>query len=254
MPKMLGVATATLLTAYLAMPAHAGDVEAKALLKSMSDYMGKQLTLSFDYDSTLEVVTKDKQKLQLANSGTVILARPNKIHAMRTGGFSNVEMFFDGKTLTIFDKGGNSYMQAEVPGTLDNLVDQLRDKYQKPVPGADLLASNVYDALMPEVTDVKDLGSGVIGGTECDHLAFRTKDVDWQIWIAHGDQPYPCRYVITSRDVDQAPQYSVQIRNWKPADKVTNADFAFNNSSNAKKVEPQGLGDTDELPKQFTTP
>jgi hypothetical protein len=34
----------------------------------------------------------------------------------------------------------------------------------KSVPGADLLLSNVYDALMPDVVDVKDLGSGVIDG------------------------------------------------------------------------------------------
>jgi hypothetical protein len=67
----------------------------------------------------------------------------------------------------------------------------------KSVPGADLLLSNVYDALMPDVVDVKDLGSGVIDGKECNHLAFRTKELDWQIWIAEGDRLYPCRYVIT---------------------------------------------------------
>ena len=74
---------------------------------------------------------------------------------------------------------------------------------------------NVYDALMTDVTDVKDLGSGVIGGKECDHLAFRAKDTDWQIWIAQGEQPYPCRYVITSKGVDQAPQFTMEIREWK---------------------------------------
>ena len=72
-------------------------------------------------------------------------------------------------------------------GTIDHLVDELRDKYHRPVPGADLLLSNVYEQLMPGVTNVKDLGSGVIGGIECDHLAFRTEEVDWQIWIAQGD-------------------------------------------------------------------
>ena len=108
-----------------------------------------------------------------------------------------------------------SIPQVDIPGTLDHLVDELRDKYQRPVPGADLLLSNVYDELMRDVIDVKDLGSGVIGGTECDHLAFRAKEVDWQIWIAQGEHPYPCRYVITSKAVDQGPQYSVQISDWK---------------------------------------
>jgi hypothetical protein len=47
--------------------------------------------------------------------------------------------------------------------------------------------------LLPLVTDAKYLGTGIIGGVECDHLAFRDADVDWQIWIATGDRPYPCR-------------------------------------------------------------
>ena len=68
---------------------------------------------------------------------------------------------------------------------------------------------------MPEVVDSKDLGSGVIGGVECDHLAFRTKDVDWEMWIAQGDEPYPCRYVITSTHVNGAPQYTINLRGWK---------------------------------------
>jgi hypothetical protein len=106
---------------------------------------------------------------------------------------------------------------------------------------------------MADVIDVKDLGSGVIGGTECDHLAFRTNEVDWQIWIAQGKQPYPCRYVITAKNVDQGPQYSVQIRDWKTGSEVTADDFGFKNSTNAKKIDLKELTDIDELPNQFTT-
>jgi hypothetical protein len=64
---------------------------------------------------------------------------------------------------------------------------------------------------MPNVTNTKDLGSGVIGGTECDHFAFRTQDVDvdWQIWITQGDQPHPCRYVITSKQVDRGAAWNL---------------------------------------------
>ena len=101
---------------------------------------------------------------------------------------------------------------------------------------------------MRDVIDVKDLGSGVIGGTECDHLAFRAKEVDWQIWIAQGEHPYPCRYVITSKDVDQGPQYSVQISDWKTGAEVAADDFAFKAPAGAKKVDLKELVDIDELP------
>ena len=217
----------------------------------MSDYLAAQKAISFGYDTNLEVVTNDHQKLLLASSGTMDLSRPDKIRVTRPGGFANVEMVFDGKTLTLLGKDANLYAQVEMPGTLDHLVDELRDKYQRPVPGADLLLSNVYDELMRDVIDVKDLGSGVIGGTECDHLAFRTKEVDWQIWIAQGERPYPCRYVITSKDVDQGPQYSVQISDWKTGAEVAADDFAFKAPDGAKKIDLKELVDIDELPTQF---
>ena len=216
----------------------------------MSDYMAAQKVISLQFDTDLEIVTKDKQKLLLASSGEVTLNRPDKIRVTRTGGFAEAELFFDGKTLTMLNKTANLYGQLEVPGTIEHLIDELRDM-GKPAPGADLRLSNVYDKLMFNVVNVKDLGSGVIGGVECDHLAFRTKEVDWQIWIAQGSRPYPCRYVITSTNVAQAPQYSVTIRDWKAGDEVGSEDFSFKNVTSAKKMEPTELPNMDEIPNIF---
>lgn len=232
-------------------PAQADEAQAKQIFKAMSDYMAAQKAISFDYDTNLEIVTKEKQKLGLASSGTVILNRPNKIRATRSGGFADVEMVFDGKMVSLLGKNVNEYGQSEVPGTVDNLVDVLRTKFKRPLPGADLLISNIYGELMPKVTDVKDLGSGVINGKECDHLAFRTKEVDWQIWIAQGSRPYPCRYVVTTTSVEGWPQYTVDIKNWKTGAEVPADDFGFKAPTGAKKLTTGELPDTDELPGIF---
>jgi hypothetical protein len=230
----------------------ADETDAKRILKSMSDYMAAQKSLSFDFDATLEVVTNDDQILALASSGTVILNRPDKIHVTRAGGFADVELSFDGKTLTLLGKNLNLYTQLEVPGTIDHLVDELRDTYKRPLPAADLLLSNSYDALMADVVDVKDLGSGVIGGVECDYLAFRTKHVDWQIWIAQGEHPYPYRFVITSKLISGGPQYTIQTRNWKTGGEVAANDFRFKNPTKAEKVELKDLKGAGDFPDNFT--
>src|SRR6478736_8932167 len=160
-------------------PEQAGNMDdasaknAKGLLKAMSDYLAAQNNISMGFDSIFEVVSADHQKLQIATTGTVELSRPDKLHTTRKSGFSDTEMFYDGKTVTFLGKGQNAYIQAEAPGTIDTLIDQLRDKFHRQLPGADLLISSPFDALMSDVTDVKDLGSGVINGKECDHLAFR---------------------------------------------------------------------------------
>lgn len=233
-------------------PAQADENDAKSLLKAMSDYLAAQKSLSFDYDTSLEVVTKEGQRLALASSGAVEVNRPDKIRATRTGGFADVEMVFDGKTLTLLGKNLNLYAQTEIPGTIDHLVDELRDKFHRPLPAADLLMSDPYGQLMPLVTDVKDLGSGVIRGQECDHLAFRTEEVDWQIWIAEGAAPSPCRYVITTKQVDGEPQYTLDIRNWKASTEAGSGDFSFKAPDGVKQVKADELKDIDELPNIFT--
>lgn len=229
----------------------ADEADAKRILKAMSDYMATQKSISFKFDATLEVVTKDEQKLALASSGTLTLNRPDKIQVTRAGGFADIEMSFDGKTLTILGKNLNVYAQLEVPGTIDNLVDKLRNTYNRPLPAADLLLSNSYDELMGNVIDIKDLGSGVVGGVECDYLAFRTDDVDWQIWIAQGKYPIPYRYVITSKKLSSAPQYTIQTRDWKTGSEVAVTDFSFKNPTKADKVDLKDLKGAGDLPDHF---
>jgi hypothetical protein len=230
----------------------ADQADAKRLFKAMSDYLGAQQAISFDYDVSLELVSPEQQKVALASSGTVTLDRPDKIHLTRKGGFANIEMAFDGKTMTLLGKNTNLYTQVEAPGTIDNLVDVLRDKYHRPIPAADLLMSNPYNQLMPEVNDVKDLGSGVIHGIECDHLAFRAQDVDWQIWIAQGPRPYPCRYVITSKKVAASPQYTLDIWSWKTGSEAASDNFKLAIPANAKRLAPTDVPELNDIPGIFT--
>ncbi|MCB1496935.1 MAG: DUF2092 domain-containing protein [Bauldia sp.] len=245
--RAAGVALAVAVAGIGVAPARADEGQARELLKEMSDYLAAQEVLSFTYDSDIEVVTADLQKLAFASTGTVSLARPDKIRVTRTGGFVDMEMVFDGKHFSVLGKDIDSYTQVELDGTIDDLVDRLRIDYGIAAPGADLLLSDVYDALMDNVTDVKDLGSGVIAGVECNHLAFRTEGVDWEIWIALGDAPYPCRYAVTSKLMALGPQYRIEFRDWKTGAEVAVDDFGFDPGS-AIEVDIADLGGIDGVP------
>ena len=250
--RWLLIAGSAMLAACLALPASADEADARRIVKAMSDYLAAQATLSFDYDSTLEVVTADGMKVDLASSGTVAMERPDKLRMTRTGGFADVEFVFDGETLSLYGKNLDAYAQVAAPGTVDQLVGTLRDTYHLGLPGADLLVGNLADDLLPLAETVFDLGSGVIHGTECDHLAFRGGAVDVQLWIAQGDAPRPCRLVVTSRDVEGQPQYTIDVTGWNAGDTVAAAEFTFVAPAGATKVEPSKLADLDELPSHFT--
>lgn len=227
-------------------PAQAQD--ATKVLKAMTDYVASQKIISATYDTDIEVVTNDLQKIQFTSSGQMLLSRPDKVRASRIGGYTDVELVFDGKTLSVLGKNINAYAQAETTGSFDQLVAGLRNQFGVAIPGADLLLSGAYEELTKDVLDAKHIGRGVIDGVECDHLAFRNNDVDWQIWIEVGSRPIPRKYVITSKSVTGAPQYTLRIKEWKTDVQATADAFAFKAPADAKKVEFGALSGMDEIP------
>jgi hypothetical protein len=232
----------------VASTARAEEGDALKILKGMSDYLASQKTISLSFDSDIEVITPDIEKIQFASSGQLLLARPDKLRAIRTGGYSDVEFVFDGRTASILDRSTNEYAQLDAPGTVDQFVDKLRDEYSMALPGADLLAANAFEVLSADVLHGAHIGRGVVGGVECDHLAFRNEDTDWQIWIQVGDTPVPRKFVITSKTEADAPQYTLVVREWKTDVQPAADAFAFKTAEGAKKLDPHAFSAFDEVP------
>ena len=142
----------------------AREGDAKAILKSMTDYVGSQTTIELSFDSSIEVITPQLEKIQFTNSGGALLSRPDKLRAHRVGGYADVELVFDGKTVSVLGKHRNVYAQFEGPQSIDALLEALRAGHGVALPGADLLLSNAYEVLVDGVLEAKHIGRGVVDG------------------------------------------------------------------------------------------
>ena len=233
--------------------ARAQDSDAASILKSMSDYMSSQTAIEFTFDSNIEVITPQLEKIQFTNSGEALLNRPNKLRARRVGGYADVSLYFDGETASVFAEHDNSYAQVAVPGTVDQLIEVLRAGHGVALPGADFLLSNSYEVLIADVMEAKHIGRGVIGGVECEHLAFRNFDTDWQLWVEVGERPVPRKVVITSKTINGAPQYTFRIRTWNTDVKPDEKAFTFVPPADATQLDPNALIHLDELPPEQPT-
>jgi len=231
----------------LAGPSRADD-SASTILKNMSQYVGKQKQISADFDSTIEIVTPDMQKIQFASSGTLQLVRPDKLRITRTGGYTDLELVFDGSQLSILAKNTNLLAQDKFSGSVDAMIEQLYEKFDAALPGMDLLLSDSERQLTSDVISAAHIGRGVVDGAECEHLAFRGTDTDWQIWVELGDKPLPRKYVITSKGLAGAPQYSLTLRNWKTDMPSADGVFAIKEPQGVKKIALESFADFDEVP------
>jgi len=223
------------------------DQQADRTLRAMSDYMAKLPQWSADYDTDVEYVMRTGEKIQLAASGNVEVKRPGSLHVVRRGGIADLEMFFNGKTFTIFGRGANTYAEKAIDGTIDQAIDTLRSDTGLELSGADLMASNVYAGLMNEVESSTYWGTTFVRGIECHYLTFRARGVDWQIWIQTGDKPLPMKYVITSKWMTGSPHYSISLWNWNTDRLIADNRFVFAPPSGVRKLEQLAVDENQDL-------
>ena len=213
------------------------EPRADAVLRSMTTYLLGLQKFSVTTENTLELVTTEGQKIQFTAPATMTVARPNKLVAQRRGDIVDQMMYYDGKSLTLYNPATQHYATVAAPATLDAMLDLASERLDLIAPGADLIDTRSYARLMQDVRSGLYLGTAVVAGQRCHHLAYRGLDVDWQLWVREGKQPAPCRYVITSKTVAGAPQFAVQVLKWDTAPDVSAARFRFVAPKGAKAIE-----------------
>ncbi len=218
---------------------NAVDPDAQSVLSSMSNYLGGLKEFSVEYVAVDEVVTAEGQKLQFLHSGEITVQRPNKLFAIRKGATGTAEMVLDGKTLTLFAEKPDAYLQFDAPNISAAIVDLHKLGFD--APGADLLEPKPLDSSTADMASGAHIGMTYIDGVEVHQLAFRGADVDWQLWVTAGDKPLPLRYVITTKSISGAPQYTLQMRNWNTAPDINAARFTFAPPLGAHKLDPSSV-------------
>jgi hypothetical protein len=213
------------------------EPQAEKLLRRMSDYLASRQQFTLQAESSLEAVLTSGQKLQYDSPATLMVSRPNKLRAHRKGDIANQEFFYDGKTLTLYNPRENLYATTAAPATLDETLDFAREKLDIIAPAAELLYNNAAEKMLKESSSGFVVGQSIVGSVKTTHLAFRGAEVDWQIWIEEGSKPLPRKFMITTKQVNGAPQFTVLIRNWDVAPKLADSEFNFTAPKGAKKIE-----------------
>ena len=230
-----------------AMSADGIDPDADKILKSMSTYLGGLSAFSMSADIDNEIIDLAGQKLQLSSAATIIIERSGKLYIHRQGAYADAEFIFNGEVLTLHGKGKNVYMQINSPGSVDNAIATIEIEIGLDAPGADLLLANPYPGLTSGITSSAYLGTAYVQGIECHYLTFRADKVDWQLWVKTGKTPLPMKYIITSKWVTGAPQYSLRFRDWNTKPRIEADQFTFTVPKGARKIETIPVNEVGEL-------
>ncbi len=239
------IATLTLWFVFTSLPAFAAEPEtvpaidprADELLREMSTFLGDLPQFTFHAENSIDEILETGQKIQLSNGVDVAMRRPDRFWAAIQGDSLDLQLFYDGKSVTQFNEKENFHATMDAPATIDESLDYCKKEFDLKAPLSELLVSDIYARIAPNIKTGHYLGLHRVQGVASHHLAFTTRDVDWQIWIDAGDKPWPRKLVITSKQVTGAPQFTALISDWDTAKKLNDNKFKFVAPEGAHKCE-----------------
>jgi hypothetical protein len=212
------------------------DPAAVQKFKRMTEFVDGLPQFSVNTQSVIEELRFSGHRVDFDLSAKVTVKRPNKLVALRSGQVANEQLFYDGKTLALFRPSDNTYASATAPDSIERMVDFARETVGILLPAADLIYRGAFPLMMQDVSLAAVVGQTVIGGVKCDHLLFSRPGVDFQIWIAEGKQPWPCKYVVTETDTPTRLSITTFMNGWNTKPAVDDARFRFVPPEGAKAI------------------
>lgn len=212
------------------------DPQALEMLKRMSATLGAAKAFTYRSRIIIEVPARTGQYITLFSSADVALMRPNKLRARLTGEAPHFTLYFDGEAASAFAPAGKVYSVTKAPPTVDTMLPELQRETGIRFITAPLLFSDPYNVLTRNLISGLVVGPAVVNGILCQHLAFRSPGVNWEIWIEAGRRPLPWRLAATFTDRTNFPRTLVEFKSWNLRPWLKASDFVFRKPAGAREI------------------
>jgi hypothetical protein len=202
-------------------------------LRAMSSQLQAVNSFSFTARIMREEPGTNGQMLDFFKYITVQVQRPDKMRLQVQSDTSDVNLWYDGKNVTLMPVLGKAYTVLPAPGTIDATLTMLKDKLQAHTPLRPFLSSDPYAILSDGLQSANEVGFENMGNSQFLHLAFREPDADWQLWLSGPNQVLPRRLAVIYRNVEGQPRVDIDFSNWCLNAEIPGGAFVFSKPAGA---------------------
>ena len=197
-------------------------------LMGMARFLAGAQQFSFRMNAGYDVVQKSGQKIEFEELRKVTLVRPDRLRVdtERSDGDKAVTLF-DGQDITIVSPNQKVFASTSKPGDVDDAIFYLLGGLKLQLPLAMMYLTSLPLELKLRVHSVELVEQSMIMDVPCDHLAVRSKEVDFQIWIPAQGDPLPRRFVITYKNAPGQPQFRANLSDWNLSPNPPSGFFSF---------------------------
>ncbi len=207
------------------------------ILQAMCDFLKSQQQFSYKAEIADDEVYAGGKKLQYEIDMETFVRRPDRLRVNAAGDLIDKQFFFDGKTITLYDKDHNVYGSFEVPPDIESALEKANKEFGVRVALTDLVSPDLWELVNKRIKHSLYVGLSNIRGIPCHHLAFDGDEVQFQVWIETGDKPLPRKVVLTHKNLPAEPQWTAYLSDWNFSPQVPDNLFAFVPPQGAEKIK-----------------
>jgi hypothetical protein len=213
------------------------DPESMSDLMESLEFLSKSGKFSFTAETEYDALQGNGQKIEFGGTRKITVVRPDKVYSDIEERDGTKKVFvFDGKDIYFSDLERNVYASVPRPGDINQAIDYFTEALQMPLPLGQLISSDISEWVKKEIYAGGFVDQATINGVLCDHLAFRTENIDFQVWIAAEGDPLQMRLVIDYKNAPGEPQFRAMFKDWNFKPQVSDSLFVFAPAENMQKI------------------
>src|SRR5208337_1942245 len=207
------------------------------ILQKMCDFLKSQQQFTYKAEIADDQVYYGDKKLQYEIDTETFVRRPDRLRVNAEGDLVDKQFYFDGKTITLYDKDHNVYGTFEVPADIESALEKAHKEFGVHVALTDLASPNLWELVSKRIKHSLYVGQSKIRGVLCHHLSFDGDNVQFQVWIDAGNQPLPRKVVLTHKNLPGSPQWTAYLSDWNFSQQLQDNLFAFTPPPGAEKIK-----------------
>jgi hypothetical protein len=218
-------------------PAVTPEPDPLQVLQKMCDFLKAQQQFTYKAEVADDRVYAGGKKLQYGIDVETFVRRPDRLRVNAEGDLVDKQFYFDGKTITLYDKDDNVYGTLEVPPDIESALDKASKEFGVRVALTDLASPQLCEVIGKKVKHSLYVGLHKVRGVPCHHLAFDSDEVQLQLWIDAGDKPLPRKVVLNYKNLPAEPEWTAYLSDWNFAPQLNDNLFAFTPPQGAEKIK-----------------
>ena len=203
----------------------------------MTAVIGTIDQLRFEVEYLYDVRTETLGYIKHSEWSTWQVKGPDKLLVDIKGDEGHRTFWYSGSRFGYYSWDKNQYAAVDMTGNIIDVVDSISRAYGVEFPGADVFYPTFDEDAVATCSILSYLGQTIADGRDCFHIAARTPEMNWELWISNDLYFLPVKLLIRYTAQEDSPAFEFHYGGYDLNPGLPDEIFDFTVPPSARQIQ-----------------